>query len=104
MSVNIEASASSMPESLGSLRTTPLPMHKLYFEIADTTTWYAIMKDARIQFGKNWRGQQHVKRRLDANHWKSNAVERVWFEVPDPKFGTWVAIKHAVRQVKSPGK
>jgi hypothetical protein len=27
----------------------------------------------------------------------------VWFEVPDPKFGTWIAIKHAVRQ-EEPGK
>jgi hypothetical protein len=31
-------------------------------------------------------------------------AERVWFEVPDPKFGTWIAIKHAVRQVQPPGK
>lgn len=104
MSVKIEASALSTPESLDSLRTTPAAMHKLYFEIADTKTWYAIMREARAQFGKDWRAQAHVKRRLDSNRWKPNSVERVWFEVPDPKFGTWVAIKHAVRHIAPPGK
>jgi hypothetical protein len=64
------------------------------------------MREARAQFGKNWRSQAHVKRRLEhASLWRmGGCAERVWFEVPDPKFGTWVAIKHAVRQVQSPGK
>jgi len=106
MSVNIEVSASSMPESLDSLETTPLTMHKLYFELSSVDTWYAIMREARAQFGKNWRSQGHVKRRLEhASLWKLDPPsERVWFEVPDPAFGTWVAIKHAVRQVQPPGK
>ena len=104
MSVKIEASDSMLP-SLDSLKTTALPMHKLYFELSDVDTWYAIMREARAQFGKNWRCQRHVKRRLEhANLWRLNDQrERVWFEVPDPKFGTWIAIKHAVRQVE-PGK
>ena len=103
MSVKIEASDSMLP-SLNSLRTTTLPMHKLYFELSDVDTWYAIMREARAQFGKNWRSQAHVKRRLEhAAIWRINPPsERVWFEVPDPKFGTWIAIKHAVRQVPPP--
>ena len=105
MSVKIEAS-DSMLQSLDSLKTTALPMHKLYFELSSVDTWYAIMREARAQFGKNWRSQAHVKRRLEnASLWSlSGCAERVWFEVPDPKFGTWIAIKHAVRQVQSPGK
>ena len=105
MSVKIEASDSMLP-SLDSLKTTALPMHKLYFELSSVDTWYAIMREARAQFGKNWRCQAHVKRRLEnASIWKmSGTNERVWFEVPDPKFGTWVTIKHAVRQVEPPGK
>jgi hypothetical protein len=105
MSVKIEASDSMLP-SLDSLKKTALPMHKLYFELSDVETWYAIMREARAQFGKNWRSQAHVKRRLEnASLWRlSGCAERVWFEVPDPKFGTWIAIKHAVRQVQSPGK
>ena len=104
MSVKIEASDSTLP-SLDSLKTTALPMHKLYFELSSVDAWYTIMREARAQFGKNWRSQAHVKRRLEhASLWRISPVtERVWFEVPDPKFGTWVAIKHAVRQVE-PGK
>ena len=105
MSVKIEASDVMLP-SLDSLKTTALPMHKLYFELSSVETWYAIMREARAQFGKNWRSQAHVKRRLEhASLWRlPGAAERVWFEVPDPAFGTWVAIKHAVRQVAPPGK
>ena len=104
MSVKIEAT-DTMLQSLDSLRTTALPMHKLYFELSDVDTWYAIMREARAQFGKNWRSQAHVKRRLElTNLWRVDGrTERVWFEVPDPTFGTWVAIKHAVRQIE-PGK
>jgi hypothetical protein len=105
MSVKIEASDAMLP-SLDSLKTTALPMHKLYFELSSVDTWYAIMREARAQFGKNWRSQAHVKRRLEhASLWLlSDHAERVWFEVPDPAFGTWVAIKHAVRQVAPSGK
>jgi hypothetical protein len=96
-----------MLKSLDSLKETPLPMHKLFFELSTTSQWYAIMQEARAQFGKNWRSQSHVKRRLDRANitYRSGLVaERVWFEVPDPKFGTWVAIKHAVRQVAATNK
>ena len=104
MSVKIEASDLMLP-SLDSLKTTALPMHKLYFELSSVEAWYAIMREARAQFGKNWRSQAHVKRRLEHSAlWRlGEHAERVWFEVPDPKFGTWIAIKHAVRQVE-PGK
>ena len=104
MSVNIEASDLMLP-SLDSLKTTPLSMHKLYFELTTVEQWYAIMREARAQFGKNWQGQRHVKRRLEhASLWRLDGhAERVWFEVPDPAFGTWITIKHAVRQV-NPGK
>jgi len=103
MSVKIEAT-DSMLQSLDSLRTTALPMHKLYFELSSVDAWYAIMREARAQFGQNWRCQRHVKRRLERAHiWNPpGTAERVWFEVPDPAFGTWVAIKHAVRVVGAP--
>jgi hypothetical protein len=104
MSVKIEASSDMLP-SLNSLKATALSMHKLYFELRSVDQWYAIMREARAQFGTNWRSQRHVKRRLEKNQvWRSsNTTEAIWFEVPDPKFGTWIAIKHAVRQVE-PGK
>jgi hypothetical protein len=95
MTVNIEGSALSIPKSLDSLKVTPLIMHRVTFQIANTKIWYAIMKEARILYGKNWRGQPHVKRKLERNKWQNRMVP-VWFEVPDPAFATWVAVKHAV--------
>ncbi len=103
MTVNIQDSALSIPESLDSLKVTHMPVHRIHFEIADIKTWYAIMKEARTLFGKNWKGQPHVKRRLDRSKWMQK-TERVWFDVPDERFGTWVAIKHAVRVIDAPGK
>jgi len=95
MTVNIEAAASSMPESLGSLKTTPLPMHRITFSLKGTDQWYAIMKEARALYGKDWRSQPHAKRRLDRFRWNGQN-ERVWFDVPDPAFASWCAVKLAV--------
>ena len=97
MSVDVETAALSMSEPLDSLKTPPLVMHRVVFELRDVATWYAIMREARMMFGKNWRCQSHVKRRLTRT-WYGNSSERVWFEVPDPQFGTWCALKLAVIQ------
>jgi hypothetical protein len=98
MTVNIQDSALSISESLDSLKTTPLSMHRITFALKDTDQWYAIMKEARALYGKNWRAQPHVKRRLDRNRW-AHKNERVWFDVPDPSFASWCAVKLAVEAV-----
>jgi hypothetical protein len=95
MTVKIQDSALSISESLGSLELTPLPMHRITFLLINTDQWYAVMKEARTLYGKNWRAQSHVKRRLDRNEW-SQRPERVWFEVPDLSFASWCAVKLAV--------
>jgi len=95
MTVNIEATTLSMPESLDSLKVTPLPMHRITFMLKDTKQWYAIMREARALYGKTWRSQPHAKRRLDRYRW-TQSTERVWFEVPDPAFASWCAVKLAV--------
>jgi hypothetical protein len=96
MTVNIEATASSMPESLDSLRTTPLVMHRIVFALNNSKQWYEIMREARSLYGKNWRCQPRVKRKLDRHKYMAQATLPVWFEVPDSTFATWVAVKHAV--------
>ena len=97
MSVEIAASALSMPQSLDSLKLeTPLTMHRVVFEISSAETWYKIMAEARAQFGKNWRAQPRVKRRLAG--WR-NTTLKVWFEVPDSTFATWCAVKLGVQAV-----
>jgi len=105
MSVKIETSALSMSESLNSLETTPSPMHRVYMEISSVELWYKIIREANSLYGRNWRGQSGVKRRLSHNIWlDSKKQERVWFDVPDEKFSTWVAIKCGVTIIQPPGK
>lgn len=101
MSVNIEGSALSIPKSLDSLKTTPSAMHRIWFELLDTKTWYKIISEANQQFASNWRGQPHVKRKLEGNKWNPKPI-KVWFDVPDERFGTWCAVKYAVT-VAGPG-
>ena len=101
MSVNIKASALSMSGSLDSLESTPLVMHRIWFEISSSESWYAMMADARTLYGKNWKTKSKVKRKLDSR-W--HGPQKIWFEVPDPNFATWVAVKHAVIALPPPGK
>ena len=106
MTVKIEGSALSIPESLDSLNVTPLVMHRIWFRLHTVKEWYAIMKEARAMFGTNWRTQSRVKRRLEhISLWGiSLQPVPVWFEVPDQTFATWVAVKHAVIAMPPPGK
>jgi hypothetical protein len=109
MSVEVEISALSMSESFNSLKVTPLPMHRIWVEIGSTEVWYKIIAEANREFGiRGWRGQSGAKRRLDRNgmRWPndSNTLQRVWFDVPDEKFATWIAIKYAVTVLAPPGK
>ena len=97
MSVEIAVSSSSMPQSLDSLKVvTPLGMHRIIFEVPNTTVWYKIMAEARAQFGKNWQGQPRAKRKLESWRPAGSSNVRVWFEVPDPAFATWCAVKLGV--------
>jgi hypothetical protein len=106
MTVKIEGSALSIPESLDSLSETPLVMHRIWFRLHNVKEWYAVMKEARAMFGKNWRTQNRVKRRLEHNTMWGIAINPVpvWFDVPDQTFATWVAVKHAVITMAPPGK
>ena len=70
-------------------------MHRITFMIKNTDQWYAVMKEARALYAKDWRAQPHSKRRLDRNRWEQKTVP-VWFDVPDPAFASWCAVKLAV--------
>jgi hypothetical protein len=113
MSIEVGTAVLSMSESFNSLRVTPLPMHRIWIEIGSTEVWYKIIAEANREFGiRGWRSQSRVKRRLDRLDnwhqpgWRSSAknTERVWFDVPDEKFATWIALKYAVTVLASPGK
>jgi hypothetical protein len=82
-------------------------LHRIYFCIQDLPTWYAIMREARNQFGRNWRGQPKVKRRIERLSYSWAVDDQslwVWFEVPDLAFATWAAVKLGVRSSDQPGK
>jgi len=103
MTVKIQDSALSISESLDSLKVTPLSMHRITFSLKNTEQWYKIMREARSLYGKDWRSQPHAKRRLDRNSWMQKE-ERVWFDVPDPAFASWCAVKLAVEAKIAPNK
>jgi len=105
MSVEIETSALSMFESLDSLEVTPLVMHRIQVELRDVKDWYAIIRELNQTFGPNkWKGQQHVKRRLDGLIWSPGKSIWVWFDVPDVTIATWLAVKLAVTVRMAPNK
>jgi len=112
MSIEVGISASSMSESINSLKVTPLPMHRIWMEIDSTELWYKIIAEANREFGiRGWRGQSGVKRRLDRDSGnifqyihQPKPAKLVWFDVPDKKFATWIAIKYAVTVITPPGK
>ncbi len=76
-------------------------MHRITFHMSHTSTWYAVMKEARALYGANWRSQPHVRRKLE--RWAPKPIA-VWFEVPDQSFATWCAVKLAVEPVHGTNK
>ena len=105
MSVEIETSALSMFGSLDSLKSTPLVMHRIQVELHDVKTWYAVIRELNQVYGVgNWKGQSHVKRRLENIRWNPNQTVRVWFDVPDPAIASWLAVKLAVQVKLAPNK
>jgi len=102
MSVEIETSAQSTFESLDSLKLTPLVMHRIQVELRDIATWYAVIRELNQVYGaNNWRGQSHVRRRLEGLIWDDSKSLWVWFDVPDVSITSWLAVKLAV-QVRIP--
>jgi hypothetical protein len=105
MSVEIETSALSMFESIDSLRSTPLVMHRIQVELRDIKVWYAVIRELNQVFGvNNWRGQNHVRRRLENLIWDDSKTIWVWFDVPDPAIASWLAVKLAVQIKLVPNK
>ena len=103
MSVEIGAAASSMSESLSSLESTPLVMHRIWFDISSTDVWYSIQREAKKLYGHNWKSQSRVRRKLE-NIWGNPVSYPVWFDVPDESFASWISVKYAVTAKIKPGK
>lgn len=87
------------------LKATAQELHRFWFTIRTLDQWYAIMRECRAWFGREWRAQGKVRRKLHPRYF-SNPLQsglEVWFEVPDPKFATWISVKLSL-QVQSDEK
>ena len=95
-----------MSKSLDPLGTTTPELHRFYINLETVPQWYAVMRECRHNFGTNWRTQSKVKRKLSRLGWNVTGQRMwVWFEVPDPRFSSWVALKLATAVSQdSPGK
>ena len=75
-------------------------LHRIYVSVATQEQWYAVMRECREWFGKNWRTQPRVKRKLAENR-RYGSVNKpgipVGFEVPDLRFATWISVKMSLQ-------
>lgn len=88
------------------LRTTALELHRFWFSISTTEQWYAIMRECRSWFGKDWHCMSKVRKKLNPRYQShTGRIQNVlvWFEVPDPRFATWISVKLSI-QVQSDAK
>ena len=82
-----------------------IPLTKrIYFKVCTTKDWYNIMREARTLYGKAWKSQPHVKRKLERVHWQGKQPLSVWFDVPEERFATWVSVKHGISATVDPNK
>ena len=68
-------------------------MYKIWFEVHSRAQWYEIIREAKTWFGKDWRGQRGVRKKLDMFNFHIRPV-KIWFMVPDPAFKTWIDLKY----------
>ena len=69
------------------------------FSIQTRKEWYDVVREANTWFGPgNWRGQRRVKRQLREHVNPLWPVEpkKIWFEVPDVKFASWIMVKYSL--------
>ncbi len=76
-------------------------LHRIQVKLNNTEQWYAVMRECRAWFGKNWKSQGRVKRKLQENGrfrvLGAKPTVDVWFEVPDLRFATWISVKHSLQ-------
>lgn len=86
-----------MSKQLDPLKITTPELHRFWFSVNTVDQWYAIMRECREWFGKNWQCQGKVRRKLDSRGFNRRAAHSIWFDIPDPKCATWISVKHSIR-------
>ena len=74
-------------------------LQRIHVYVTTPDQWYAVMRECRSWFGKNWRTQPRVKRKLTSPYVSRVGREpiAVWFEVPDLRFATWISVKMSLQ-------
>ena len=86
------------------LKVTAQELHRFWFTLSSVDQWYAVMRECRVWFGRDWRSMSKVRRKLDPHRGRIRVVNvPVWFDVPDPRFATWISVKMSI-QVASDAK
>ena len=88
-----------MSKQLDPLKTTAPELHRFWVKLSTEKQWYSVIQECRSWFGSNWQGQGKVRRKLDpsrSTHTTRSGVV-VWFDVPDPRWATWIATKFALQ-------
>lgn len=83
------------------LRITTPDLHRFWFMISTEQQWYGIIRECRAWFGTNWKGMPKVRRKLDPKRRFAPRLAPtplpVWFDVPDPRFATWISVKMSIQ-------
>jgi hypothetical protein len=75
-------------------------LNRIYVSLTTEEQWYSVMRECRAWFGKNWRTQGRIKRKLaeGSRYSRGNRPSvQVWFEVPDLRFATWISVKMSLQ-------
>lgn len=73
-------------------------LHRFRIYISSTAQWYSVMNECRSWFGKDWKTQPKVRKKLLDWRARGQSVP-IWFEVPDERWATWVSTKFALQVV-----
>jgi hypothetical protein len=82
-----------MSKSLDPLEATTPELHRFYIALENTQQWYAVMQECRQQFSKTWRTMPKLRKKLNRRYAARSKAVWTWFDVPDPKFATYIALK-----------
>lgn len=94
-----------MSISLEPLKVTSPPLHRFWFKIHTQEQWYAVINECRRLYGTNWRTKRNVLKHFKKTQNFNRSIQqwilrhmphKIWFEVPDPAFATWIAVKHSI--------
>ena len=69
--------------------------HRFFVLIENEKQWYSVMSECRDWFGKDWQTQRNVRRKITGPGQLKPL--QVWFDVPDPRWATWISTKLAVQ-------